>query len=226
MQIQPLAETTSGPVWHTERAFNPAQKNLDSQLERAASLSEPAWYCLRSHPKHEHIAAGHLRQIPGVEAFNPQLRFVRSTRRGPVWFIESLFPNYLFARFALPTWLEKVKYTPAVKTILRFGEQTPTVADWVIQELQRTLQQNESRVFTDAPLQGDEAEISAGPFEGEKGVVTRVLPAKQRVQILLDVMGRSITAEFSLDAVLFKRRHAAELILNRAVPASGLIAQS
>jgi len=180
--------------------------------------TEHAWYCIRSHPKHEHIAAAHLRQIPGVEAFNPQLRFVRPTRRGPVWYIESLFPNYLFARFALQMWLERVKYAPAVKAVLRFGDQMPTVADQVIADLQRSLAQNERRVFTDVPLLGDEAEISDGPFEGERGVITRVLPGKQRVQILLDLMGRSVTAEFRLEAVLFKRRNAADLLLSQANP--------
>ena len=47
------------------------------------------------------------------------------------------------------------------------------------------------------------------------GPVTRVLPAKQRVQILLDVMGRSTAAELSLEFVLFKKRDAANLVLNR-----------
>jgi transcriptional antiterminator RfaH len=179
---------------------------------------ESAWYCIRSQPKHEHIAAAHLRQIPGVEVFNPQLRFVRSTRRGRVACTESLFPNYLFARFALQTLLERVNYTCSVKGIIRFGDRVPAIADPVIEELRRNLAETEPRVFTDAPLKGDEAEISAGPFQGEKGVVTRVLPGKQRVQVLLNAMGRSISADFSLDSILFKKRNAADLVLRQAEP--------
>jgi transcriptional antiterminator RfaH len=179
-------------------------------------LTQPAWYCIRSQPKHEHIAGAHLRQIPGVEVFNPRLRFVRSTRRGRVWSTESLFPNYLFARFVLEVLLEKVSYTPAVKSLLRFGERVPAIADSVIDELRRRLVESEPRVFTDSPLEGDEVAISTGPFEGENGVVTRVFPAKQRVQILLEAMGRSISAEFSLDSLLFKRRDVANLVLARA----------
>jgi len=175
-----------------------------------------AWYCLRSQRKREHFAAAHLRQIPGVEVFNPQLKLVRATRRGQVWTTESLFPNYLFARFGLEKLLEKVRFTPSVKSVLQFGDRVPAIADSVIEELRQTLGASEPRVFTDEPLQGEEAEISSGPFEGEKGVVTRVLPAKQRVQILLDVMGRSISAEFSLDTVLFKRRQAVDFILGPA----------
>ena len=44
--------------------------------------SSAAWFCLRAQPKHEHIAAGHLRELPGIEVFLPRIRFRRQTRRG------------------------------------------------------------------------------------------------------------------------------------------------
>ena len=53
-----------------------------------------AWFCLRAQPKHEHIAAQHLKKLPGVEVFCPRVRFQRATRRGKVWFTEAMFPNY------------------------------------------------------------------------------------------------------------------------------------
>jgi len=31
------------------------------------------------------------------------LRFRKLTQRGPVWFVEAMFPGYLFARFNYPT---------------------------------------------------------------------------------------------------------------------------
>jgi hypothetical protein len=40
------------------------------------------------------------------------------------------------------------------------------------------------------------------------------------VRILLDVMGRSVTTELSLDAVLFTRRNGAQLALRHAERAS------
>src|SRR5260370_33331325 len=58
-----------------------------------------AWFCLRAQPKREHIAAACLRQTCEVEVFCPRLRFRQLTSRGPVWFIEAMFPGYLFARF-------------------------------------------------------------------------------------------------------------------------------
>ena len=93
--------------------------------ELCTCRADEAWRCIRTHMKREHIAAAHLRQIRGVEVFNPQLRLLRLTRRGRRWSTESLFPNYLFARFALKSMLEKVRYTPAVKVVLRFGDRVP-----------------------------------------------------------------------------------------------------
>jgi transcriptional antiterminator RfaH len=176
---------------------------------------EPVWFCIRTHLKHEHIAAAHLRQIPGVEVFNPQLRLLRSTRRGRRWSTESLFPNYVFARCVLESTLEKVTYTPAVKVVLRFGDRVPIIPDAVIEDLRQGVAELSSNVLTDAPVEGEEVEIAIGAFVGMKGLVTCVLPGKQRVRILLDVLGRSVPAELSLDFVLFNRRNAARIALNQ-----------
>src|SRR6266436_9953474 len=176
---------------------------------KAVVATEPVWACIRTHPKHEHIAAAQLSHVPGVEVFNPQLRLERQTRRGRMRSTESLFVNYLFARFAIETTLERVRYTPSVKTVLQFGERIATIPDAVIQDLRQTLLENANTVFTDAPLEGDEAEISNGPFQGEKGIIVRVLPARERVEILLDVLGRQLPTEFRLSSIIFKRRVAA-----------------
>jgi transcriptional antiterminator RfaH len=186
-------------------------------------FAEPAWFCIRSQLKREHIAAAHLCLIPEVEVFNPRLRLLRPTRRGPVWTTESLFPNYLFARFGLESRLEQVRYTPSVKTVVQFGDSLPMIPDTVIQELQRDLDEMKSQVLVEAPEEGEEVEVAAGAFKGLNGRVTRLLPAKQRVQILLDMMGRSIAAELNLDMLMFKKRGAANFVLREveAISRSG-----
>ena len=176
---------------------------------------EKAWFCLRTQLKREHIAAAYLRALAGVEVFNPQLRLLRSTRRGRHWNTESLFPNYLFARFDLESLLEKVAYTPAVKQVVRFGDRVPEIPDGVIEDLRFGISELSSKALTDAPLEGEEVEIACGAFAGRKAVLTRVLPGRHRAQILLEVMGRSVPAELSLDHVLYKRRDAAAFALDR-----------
>lgn len=186
---------------------------------RTAAGSEPVWACIRTHPKHEHIAAAQLSHVPGVEVFNPQLRLERRTRRGRMRSAESLFVNYLFARFVIESTLEKVRYTPSVKTVLQFGERIATIPDTVIEELRQTLAQNADMIFTEAPIEGEEVEISGGPFQGEKGIIIRVLPARERVEILLDVLGRPLPTEFRLSSIIFKRRPAAHRMLCGATEA-------
>src|ERR1043166_9701891 len=94
------------------------QFQLESVGPRIASV---AWFCLRSQPKHEHIAARHLRQIENVEVFNPRIRFPRSTPAGKVIVTESMFPNYLFARFDWKLLLTRVHYAPGVSGVVHFG---------------------------------------------------------------------------------------------------------
>jgi len=158
---------------------NKTKADVKTEMEATSSpVAEPrtcrtdeAWRCIRTHTKREHIAAAHLRQIRGVEVFNPQLRLLRSTRRGRRWSTESLFPNYLFARCVLESTLEKVTYTPAVKVVLRFGDRVPVIPDAVIEDLRQGVAELSSAVLTDAPVEGEEVEIAIGAFVGMKGLV-------------------------------------------------------
>ena len=126
---------------------------------------------------------------------------------------ESLFVNYLFAKFVPESTLEKVRYSPSVKIVLQFGTEVATIPDEVIEDLRRTVAENADTVFTDSPQTGEEAEVSTGPFQGERGIVARVLPARQRVELLLDVMGRPLPAEFSFSWIIFRRKSMASRVL-------------
>jgi transcriptional antiterminator RfaH len=194
------------------------ERNVTSSplAELLSQHPAPAWFCIRTHLKREHIAAAHLGKIDGVEVFNPRVRLLRSTQRGRRWSTEALFPNYVFARFVLEALLEKVSYTPSVKFVLRFGDRIPEIPEVVIENLRRDLTDLTTQVLTDAPIEGEEVEISGEAFAGMKGVVAHVLPGKQRAKILIDVMGRSVPTELSLDRVLFNRRNAAEIALKQA----------
>jgi len=63
-------------------------------------INSPAWYCVRTQTKREHLAAKSLKQLEGVEAFCPRLKYRKATRRGKIWWIEAMFPGYIFAFFA------------------------------------------------------------------------------------------------------------------------------
>jgi len=164
--------------------------------------SGPAWFCIRSQPKHEHIAASHLKTEEGIEIYLPRIRFKRSTRRGPVWFTEALFPNYLFARFDLAASVRKLHHARGVRGIVHFGDQWPTIPDGVIEELRASLGDEQIYVLNSELQPGENVQISGGAFHGLQAVVTRVMPGRQRVAVLLEFLGRQTMVELPGEAVI------------------------
>lgn len=156
----------------------------------------PAWYCVRSQLKHEHIAAQRLKQLPDVDVFCPRVRFQRATRRGKVWFTEAMFPNYLFARFALRD-LRIIQASQGVAGVVHFGDYFAPVPDEVLSELRERLDDSDLKVFPDAVQPGDEVVIADGTFMGITAVVQRLLPAKDRVRVLLEFLGRTVETELA-----------------------------
>lgn len=149
------------------------------------------WFCIRSQPKREHIAAAHLRAIEGVDVFNPRLRVKKPTRRGVVTFVEPLFPNYVFAKFDPQQYLYKVKYSPSVSTIVHFGNRIPTVPDDFIEELRESFGEAEVQDCERHVEPGDQVVIGEGPFQGMSAKVLKVLTPHKRVEVLLDMLGRT-----------------------------------
>ena len=162
---------------------------------------EARWYCLRSQPKHEHIAAARLRQCEGIEVFCPQVKIQRSTRRGLVWFKEALFPNYLFARFERQKWQSLVRYSLGVSGIVHFGDYVPEVPEDALSNLRAFMQNEELKVVTFTIEPGDDVEIVEGPFRGQAGVVSQILPARERVKVLLEVLGGVTEVDLQLTSI-------------------------
>jgi len=155
------------------------------------------WFCVRTQPKHEHLAAASLRQNFKIEVFLPRVRFRRPTRQGPAWVTEALFANYLFARFELAACLRQVQHARGVRGLVRFGNRWPTVPEQSIAELRAAFGNDELRVINNEFTAGEVVEIKGGAFHGLEALVTRAFPAKQRVAVLLDFLGRQTAVELA-----------------------------
>ncbi len=175
---------------------------MESSLSPGApDASGLKWYCLRSKPKHEHIAAAHLRLCDDVEVYCPRVKIQKSTRRGLVWFTEALFPNYLFARFEMERWQSQVRYAQGVSGIVRFGLDYPAVPGQVLQNLRSFMDDAELKTVSYVLAEGDAVEIVEGPFRGQTGVVKQLLPARERVKVLLEVIGGTNEVDLQLTSV-------------------------
>lgn len=160
------------------------------------------WFCLRSQPKHEHIAAGHLKQIEGVEVFLPRVKFQRPRGQGMTWVTEALFPSYLFARFDWHQSLRQVQAAPGVGGVVHFGARWPVIEDSIIADLKQAVGSTEMHVIAANLQPGDSVELIAGAMRGLRAVVSRVMPARERIAVLLDFLGRQTTIEISSSLVV------------------------
>jgi transcriptional antiterminator RfaH len=162
---------------------------------------QPRWYCIRSKPKRQQVAASHLRSL-GIEVFNPQLRFKRPTRRGPAWSTTALFPNYLFARFELLSFFRRARYAFGVSDILRFGSHWAEIPQPEIDRLQEVWSHSDALQPPQPLTVGAPVILTGGLFHGIEATVVALLPARQRVRILLDFLGGLKEAEVDAASVL------------------------
>jgi len=173
---------------------------------------ELSWYCARTQPKHEHIAAANLSRRLGLEVFHPRLKIERATRRGPVRVVEPLFPCYIFVRCQIERSIDDIRYVSGVSSLVHFGQQIPAVADEVIEELRQCFGVGEPMAVEDPIYPGAEVTVAEGAFMGSSGVVFRVMPARQRVQILLDFLGRTTVTEVDRKSLLVENSSLADMM--------------
>lgn len=166
-----------------------------------------AWYCLQAQPRHESIAARSLRQREEIEVFCPRIRFRRPRAGGQMWMTEAMFPGYLFARFDLPSRQREIGHAHGLRGIVHFGGIHPAVPDAVIERLRLSVGDEELTEVAGEPRPGDEVTLAGGALHGLEAVVTQYLPARDRIRVLLEFMGRQMELELPARSALSTVHH-------------------
>ena len=168
----------------------------------------PFWFCLRAQTKREHFAAIGLRKQYQITCFAPRLRMRKLTRRGAVWFVEAMFPGYFFAQFDYVTERRRVEHAPGVRGLLQFGDRLATIDSATIDALRQRMEAEELVTLDPEIKVGQEVQIAHGPLQGLEVLVTQLLPASERVRVLLEFLGRSLQMEVSKEALIQRRASA------------------
>jgi transcriptional antiterminator RfaH len=172
-----------------------------------------AWYCARTKPKNEHIAAANLRRNLGLRVFHPRLRVRQTTIRGVIkQLTEPVFPGYIFVHCALDQHLDQLRHTSGISSLVHFGGRIPHVPLAIVADLQNCFGVEEILDLHDDPRPGDPVTVAAGPFMGMSALVLRSWPAKRRVQVLLEVLGRPTPIEIDRDWVTLHHDSIAEFV--------------
>jgi transcriptional antiterminator RfaH len=125
---------------------------------------------------------------------------------------EPLFPCYIFVRCALADRLDQIRHTTGISTIVNFGQRIPIVPDTVIEDLQRSFGTEEPLPLDTYPRPGDDVTLTAKAFFGMEAVVLRSWPAKRRVQVLLEILGRPTQIELEYGHVTIERKTVADFV--------------
>lgn len=165
---------------------------------------EAAWYALRTQPKREEIASIHIREETPYETFSPRLRVMKKTRTGKRWYVEALFPGYVFARCPIHTCYRHLLSLKGVTGVVRYGVFVPVVADRVIAGLREQLGEEVLTIPERTLQRGEEVVIVEGPLAGMTAMVAATLPARRRVALLLDFLGRQIELQIQTQHVMQK----------------------
>jgi transcriptional antiterminator RfaH len=179
----------------------------EQQTKLSPFRDELLWYCVKTKPKQEGIATRLLRAELELEVFCPKIRFKRARSTGVAWVNEAMFPGYLFVRFVYPELYRRIAATSGVAKTLSFGGAPCVVEDSIVEDLRRHVADGETVEISAEIREGEEVKIVEGPFMGVKALVTRVLPARERVAILLSLLGQEREIEVSSKALLPDMRH-------------------
>ena len=157
-----------------------------------------AWYALRTKPHKEQLV-WHQVQGLGLEAFYPQLRAnpvnPRARKSKPY------FPGYVLVSADLEvTGLNTFQYMPSAVGLVCFGGEPGLIPNAAIVSLRRHITQlcSSDREPATQFRRGDHVRINDGPLEGYRAIFDHRLPGKQRVKVLLELMGeRCLPVELS-----------------------------
>ena len=162
------------------------------------------WFCLRTHTKREHIAAAILDRLEEVEVFCPRISQIKKTRAGKKRFVEAMFPGYIFAKFQFHAHSRQVVHSQGIIRMVELGERR-IIPQHVVEDLKTSLPEDVIEAPDLSILPGAEIEVITGSLKGLNGRVLARMSAQNRIQILLDFLGREIKVSIAPDDVLLAR---------------------
>jgi len=119
-----------------------------------------------------------------------------------------MFPGYFFAQFDYVTERRRVEHAPGVRGFVQFGDRLATIDSATIDALRQRMEAEELVTLDPEIKVGQEVQIARGPLQGLEVLVTQLLPASERVRVLLEFLGRSLQMEVSKETLIQPRASA------------------
>ena len=159
-----------------------------------------AWTCVRVHPNCDKIAIRNLVN-QDFNYYQPKILERKLRKQRQLLVEQPLFPNYLFVEI-INKWLT-LQSTYGIAAVLSAGSLPSIVNDSIINDLKS----REVNGFIQLPKPkkfniGDQVQINAGVFTGQKALVERMNPS-ERQKVLLALLGNKIKVLIDEDEIEF-----------------------
>lgn len=162
------------------------------------------WHVLHAAPNCEPQVSKYL-GLHGVEAYAPQFPPPPRTKAGSVrdrkhrW----VFPGYVFFKIGegFSSW-DLIRWAPGVRRMLQEDGAPATLSDDVITHLRLRLAERQLTPVRASLYKGQRVVIESGPLRMVDAIFEKNLDASQRVQVLVQLLGRPLAVE--LDAAIVR----------------------
>lgn len=168
-------------------------------------MGTAVWYVLHSKPRKEGQVNAYL-QAQGFETFYPTLRVEPVNPRASK--IRPYFPRYLFVHADLDeVGVSALQWVPGAIGLVQFDGHVVPVPDSVVHELKRRVAAIEAAggLTFDGLQPGDPVRITHGPFAGYEAIFDMRLSGSERVQVLLQMLGRLVRVQVNAGAIEKRR---------------------
>lgn len=146
------------------------------------------WYVIQTKPKKEGEARNYL-STKGVEIFAPLLEEFRFRNGRMNMERTHLFPGYIFGKFNLEQDYALIRWGKGVKCVLGYGGYPVPLTEEVVTTIkERTDGHNIVRLRQDFKP-NDVVRIKTGPLKELLGIFDRWVSPKDRVRVLLNLIG-------------------------------------
>ena len=162
-----------------------------------------SWYVVHTHQGTERLAEGHLKR-QGFDTYLPLcLKITRHARRVAEITVP-LFPRYIFVAIdiAAQRW-HSINGTFGVNHLVTMGERPVALPTGVVDEIRaRELDGGLVKLEQPPPFKkGETVHITGGPLTDQVGLF-QCLNEKDRVSVLLDMLGRKLEVQVPLQTVI------------------------
>ena len=154
-----------------------------------APLEVSVWYVIQTKPKKEKEANSYL-SIKGLEVYSPLLETYFPNNGEIKRTCKPLFPGYIFANFDYVADYGLVKWGRGIKKIVGFSDNLPSpVSEEVVNEIKSRCGEDGFVRINRCYRPNEQVRVKSGPFKDLMGIFETWVPEKERVRILLNLIG-------------------------------------